>query len=144
MTEPLIKPIAENYDLNNFLATDSLTEQKVSTLKKKIAQPKKGFVDLIYGMSGTGKTHLLKALCNQAQEDKKSALYLSLPEYQTTTANTQDFITLAEQVDLICLDNLENLEKADKSNAIKLYQLINQTQKNHQSLIGFGINSNTI
>ncbi len=59
---------------------------------------------VLWGESGTGKTHLLEAACRAAQERGYAPLYVPLAEkMDLTTALLED----VEQVPLVCVDDVD-------------------------------------
>ena len=84
-----------------------------------------------WGESGLGKSHLLQASCNLAARKKQTVCYLTQSEM--TGQSTTMFDGL-EQVDLICLDDLESwLINDDWEYA--LFNLINRVRENSSRLI---------
>jgi DnaA family protein len=59
----------------------------------------------IHGDSGCGKTHLLNALCHQAQQQSLSAIYLPLARLDDAVASQLHGL---ENTSIICIDNLDN------------------------------------
>lgn len=58
----------------------------------------------LWGEPGTGKTHLLEAVCRVAQEQGHAALYVSLSERAAFTPALFDDV---EQIPLVCVDNID-------------------------------------
>lgn len=58
----------------------------------------------LWGNSGTGKTHLLQAVCQQVAEQGKTVAYLPLQELLT---HTTDMLTGLETIHLLCIDDLD-------------------------------------
>lgn len=59
----------------------------------------------IHGDSGSGKTHLLHALCHEAQQRAISAIYLPLARLDDTVASQLHGL---ENTDIICIDELDS------------------------------------
>jgi DnaA family protein len=57
----------------------------------------------LYGQAGTGKTHLLQALCAQAGERQLAAAYLPLREWAVQDA---DVLSGCESLAYLCLDDI--------------------------------------
>lgn len=71
-----------------------------------VKTPGQGETLFLSGAKGSGKTHLLQAMCH-AVEAPLQAVYLDLakPEF------TPEVLSGWEQLDLICLDNIERVQK---------------------------------
>lgn len=59
----------------------------------------------IHGDSGSGKTHLLNAICHQAQRGGVSAIYLPLARLDDTVASQLHGL---ENTEVVCIDDLDN------------------------------------
>jgi DnaA-homolog protein len=57
------------------------------------------------GMDGTGKSHLLQAVCNLADEQKKTAMYLPLREL--LAYNPKDILDNTAMIDVLCIDDID-------------------------------------
>lgn len=60
-------------------------------------------VVFLYGMSGTGKSHLLQALCARAGEQRQPAAYLPMRELCELGP---DILAGTERLSLVCLDDV--------------------------------------
>ncbi len=60
----------------------------------------------IWGESGLGKSHLLRACCDKAQQVNKTSFYF---DFNTSKLPEPDLLTGLEQFDLVCLDNIEKI-----------------------------------
>ena len=63
-------------------------------------------VVFLYGAAGTGKTHLLQALCARAGEQQHSATYLPMRELQD---HGPDVLIGAEHMSLVCVDDVAHV-----------------------------------
>ena len=59
----------------------------------------------IHGDSGSGKTHLLNAMCHRAQQQGVSAIYLPLARLDDTVASQLHGL---ENTGVVCIDDLDN------------------------------------
>ena len=59
---------------------------------------------LIWGNSGSGKSHLLQASCHQAASQGRTAAYFSLQEYSNLQ---QELLDSWDAYDLVCLDDMD-------------------------------------
>ncbi len=73
----------------------------VDTLKSAADEP--GQHIFLFGTEGSGKTHLLNALCNQTREQQGSAFYLSLKRLPKDAVGSLQGL---ERLDLVCVDDL--------------------------------------
>ncbi len=60
---------------------------------------------LVHGTAESGRSHLLQASCHQAASRNLTASYIPLREF--LDANAEAVLEGAEQVDLVCLDDLD-------------------------------------
>lgn len=58
----------------------------------------------LWGKSGLGKSHLLKACCQQAQELKRSNFYLELSASRLPEAS---ILMGLDEIELVCIDNID-------------------------------------
>lgn len=120
--KPIIKHTFENYIVAQH------NDQIVAHLKYLIqqtlsGQPSSNYLYL-WGQSGTGKTHLLQAVCEEACLDNNvKAAYFSFKDHaDVDSAVLGDILESFESQDLICLDDLN---------------LINHHQDHEELLFGF-------
>jgi DnaA family protein len=78
-------------------------EAPVRLLQDEVLAGREGFVYL-WGARGTGKTHLLQALCHRAAERGEAAVYLPLREALAVTPDALDDL---EQLPLVTVDDLD-------------------------------------
>jgi len=57
----------------------------------------------LWGEAGTGKTHLLQAICQESNQQNKTSFYFS---FRKTLPNSE-MLNGLENFDLVCLDNIE-------------------------------------
>jgi DnaA family protein len=77
--------------------------QAVSTLRELLS-PGAGMQLLLHGPAGSGKTHLLQALVNEAAATRLSSSYLHLPSHG---GEPPEALAGLENLKLICLDGLD-------------------------------------
>ena len=86
---------------------------------------------LIWGSKGTGKTHLLQAICNQCATLQQSAVYLPMQELvQLNEKIVEDM----HQYDVICIDDIEMVMGKELWDR-QLFNLINELRANYKSLV---------
>lgn len=60
----------------------------------------------LWGESGTGKSHLLQAVCQEANKLNKTSFYFSLDSKALPVPSLLDGL---ENIDLVCFDNIEQI-----------------------------------
>lgn len=85
----------------------------------------------LYGSMGTGKTHLLSAICESFRDMGKSAIYLSLRELLTLDPSV---LLSVENMDVIAIDDLDLLEN-HKDWQEAMFHLINRSYEQERILI---------
>jgi DnaA family protein len=89
----------------------------------------------IYGMSGSGKSHLLQGICHESQDRGHSAIYL--PSLGILEPSVLDSL---EAVDLVCLDDVDDvMGLADWQQA--LFHLVNAMKDSGRKLVLSGSTS---
>ena len=91
----------ENYcNINNEIAYDCIMQ---------MAKGEGEQFTYLWGAAGVGKTHLLQATCNCANECKISAVCLPLDN--SIFALSTDILQGLENINLVCLDNIQVIEQ---------------------------------
>lgn len=81
----------------------------------------------IYGPKSAGKSHLLVALCQQAEREDRPSIYIDL-----ACTETSDAISAIHNIEVIALDNVDQVLD-DPDWALALYGLINSLyQQGHR------------
>lgn len=116
---------------NFFAQAQSPNALVVSGLLNFFNDQQENFIYL-WGASGSGVTHLLQAVCHQAQSEKVSFQYLPLREL--VGYSPEELCGGLELLDLICLDGFEAVAgRQDWEKA--LFNLFNRTQELRHKLI---------
>lgn len=89
---------------------------------------------LLYGVAGTGKTHLLQAACHGANRAGLTASYLPLADMPGVGAGVLEGL---EHVDLICIDDLQ-VVAGDADWERGLFNLINASRARGTRMIMAG------
>jgi DnaA family protein len=95
-------------DVENF--TNFFTDkngQLIETLKGLVAKKSPNFI-YFWGQGGTGKTHLLNALCQLFAENNLAAAYLPLEDLGQLELQILDDM---DNLDLLCIDDLQLVAK---------------------------------
>lgn len=100
----------------------------ISIIKRSVLQPEDAFIYL-WGRKGAGCSHILQAACHYATVHQMSSLYLPLNK----NLSTDDFQDL-ERTDLVCLDDLENIE-SDPALEEAIFDLYNRIKSSKKKLI---------
>jgi DnaA family protein len=86
----------------------------------------------IYGNQGSGRSHLLQAACHLTDQQSRQSLYLPLQELKDYPP--QDLFDGVEQMDLICLDNID-VVLGDEQWEIALFNLFNRLKEAGTALL---------
>lgn len=85
----------------------------------------------LWGREGTGKTHLLQAICNQVTLSKQKAIYLPLYEFLSSgPACLKEIIG----VDVLCIDDVDQV-LGDSGWDQALFNLINEQRVANKSIV---------
>ena len=105
MNEQLSLPIHQIDDktLANFNGDNNLL--LLASLKRNFIQIKQPFF-YIWGAKGSGKTHLLRAICNEYQKMSRTAIYIPLSQSRHFSPAVLENL---EQHALVCLDDLPSV-----------------------------------
>lgn len=116
---------------NFFTQPQSANALVVSSLLNFFDDPQENFIYL-WGASGSGVTHLLQAVCHQAQGKKLSFQYLPLREL--VGYSPEELCRGLDDLDLICLDGVESvIGRHDWEN--ELFHLFNRMKAAQHKLI---------
>lgn len=85
----------------------------------------------LWGERGTGKSHLLQALCTRNSSDGGRGAYIPLEQRDSLAPELLEGL---EQLDLICIDDLEEVT-GDSGWERALFNLFNRVRENDGSLI---------
>jgi len=110
------------YSDNNALLLNSL-RQNMTDLQQQFFY--------LWGCQSVGKTHLLRALCNEYIQQQRSAIYVPLSKSQYFS--TAVFENL-EQQELVCLDDLQTII-GNSEWEIALFDLFNRIKANSKTLL---------
>ena len=116
---------------NFFMQPQSANALVVNSLIGFLQQPDEQFIYL-WGASGSGVTHLLQAVCHQAQENNIAFQYLPLRELVGYSA--EEICGGLDELQLVCLDGFEAVVgRADWESAI--FNLFNRLREKQHKLI---------
>jgi DnaA family protein len=101
----------------------------VEALKHMLDEP--GSFIFLFGGEGSGKTHLLNALCHQTRERQERAFYLSLKHLPKDAITSLQGL---EKLDLVCVDDLHVIA-ADKAWEEALFHCFNRIRQANGRLL---------
>lgn len=88
----------------------------------------------LWGQAAVGKSHLLHAVCNLANQSGMTAAYIPLKQQKKLSSSILDGL---DNVSIICVDDIDCI--AEKNIwELALFNLYNQARENHQSLLMTG------
>lgn len=73
---------------------------------QNIINNREGKCVYLWGQAGTGKSHLLQALCTQASKAQLNIAYIPLGEFNSLSPQ---MLTGLEQLALVCLDDIDSI-----------------------------------
>lgn len=124
---PLDINLPDDRQLSNFVIGDNavLFNRCESLITDNAVYSDASFLTFISGEKGTGKSHLLVALCHEAAKSQLTHFYLALSDNSLYPAEILDGL---ENIDLICIDNLDCVE-GDETWQRGLFDLINRCRE---------------
>lgn len=116
---------------NFYLAPGSPNAVAMSALRQQFSPLGEKFI-FLWGLSGSGLTHLLQAACHQAQEQGHSIQYLPLSNM--LGYSPQHLLEGLDSQDLVCLDELQVI--AGKSDwELAIFHLFNRLRDSGKQLL---------
>ncbi len=91
----------------------------------------------LWGGQGTGKSHLLQALCTLASSLHNSVIYIPLKEKSLISP---ELLTGMETMDIVCLDDVDQ-GALDREWEVAIFNLYNGIQENDHTLVVSACNS---
>lgn len=85
----------------------------------------------IWGLKGTGKSHLLQATCMEADEINRSVAYIPLVNH---SVYDPDILQDLHELDLICIDDIDLISGHDEWER-SLLHLYNKVRDNNRSML---------
>ena len=126
--KPLILPLQASYSLGDFVCGEN---SEIPALLSQLASGDKHFpVWYLWGVSASGKSHLIQAVVQQAQHNKQNAVAIDLAQPQIDTR----VLAGLEHFDLVCLDHLDAII-AQKNWQEALFHLINRMMPKQSVLL---------
>jgi DnaA-homolog protein len=85
----------------------------------------------LYGISGTGKTHLLQAACQRLTQRGSSSAYLPLTQFKQFSTEMLDGL---EHLELVCIDDIQEIAQITRWETA-LFHLFNRLRDNSIPLL---------
>lgn len=98
---------------------------------KTLGNKERNWLTYLFADKGMGKSHLLYALCQEAETMDQNCVYLSFNEKDSLTP---DILQGLEYYPLICLDDIEKLQGADDWQ-VAVFDLINRVKEHNNSCL---------
>jgi DnaA family protein len=125
---PLPLKLQTAFSFKTFDATNN--EESVSLLQK-LAQGDKNYpIWYCWGKPSSGKTHLIQAVCEQANSNKLSYFYLNLNAKESNV----ELLNGLEFFDLVCLDGLDSVAESQDWQ-LAIFNLINRMMASKKILL---------
>lgn len=128
---PLGIRLRDHATFNNFFVGDN--RQLLLLLKQLSEHHSDGDATPLYlwGVAGSGKSHLMQAACHRAAESDEAALFLPLRDYQMFTPEMFDAL---ESMALVCLDDVDAIAGLREWEEA-IFHLYNRMQQSGAQLI---------
>ena len=125
---PLSFGQAEDFSFDQFLTGDNgEIIQKLHSVEKKLQSE----AIYIWGAAGTGKSHLLQALCKLLSENEQQSVYLPLSQHQKFTPQILEGL---EELPVVCLDDIDQIAGDEKWEQ-EIFHLFNRIKDANHLLI---------
>jgi len=125
---PLHIGLRDSATFTNFYPANN--EQLVAELRRCGMNQGEHFI-FLHGITGTGKSHCLQAVCHDASTQRLQATYLPMREIQSMPV---DLLEGLEQLDIVCIDDID-LIAGDEQWEVAIFNLYNRIRDNSGSLI---------
>ena len=125
MQIPLELKLPVKADLNDFVASN---RQEITRALQTVIQSEEHVFLYIWGSAATGKTHLLSALCQLAENASLTIIYLPLKQASDLSPEICEGL---ESADIICIDDIEQIAGNPEweNSLFHLYNRIRDTGK---------------
>ena len=118
----------ERFDFDLFLPEQN---QQVVQQLERIARGEDSKNIYLWGQSGTGKSHLLQAVCTMASDSGIQAAYIPFCQIKELSSGLLQGL---EQLDIVCLDDLDIIAGKEEWE-IALFNLFNRLRENNCPLV---------
>jgi DnaA-homolog protein len=113
--------------LNIRLRDDATFENYIGDAARKIQGTDR--IQYLWGPSGSGKSHLLQALCHKANVKQEESIYLQDPG-----SHAPEILDSLESFSLVCLDDIHQIT-GDESWELELFHLMNSVKDGDTRLV---------
>ncbi len=100
-------------------------EQLIAELRRCVMNQGEHFI-FFHGISGTGKSHCLQAVCHAATKQQLQATYLPMRDIQSMPV---DLLEGLEQFDIVCIDDVESIA-GNREWEVAIFNLYNRIRDN--------------
>lgn len=118
----------DRFDFESFIVGENTL--LMQQLKRCISEPEQTHLYL-WGESGTGKSHLLQAICTSLAEEDKKPAYIPLSQIEQLSPLMLEGL---EQLDAVCIDDLDRIA-GNKPWELALFHLFNRLREQNKLLI---------
>jgi DnaA family protein len=125
---PLTFGQAEVFSLDQFLA--GRNDEVLQKLNSAIDRQLSGSI-FIWGSPGSGKSHLLQALCKSFSDNDQQSVYLPLSQHKKFTSQILEGL---EVLPVICLDDVEQVA-GDENWERAIFNLFNRIREENNLLV---------
>jgi len=125
---PLHIGLRDSATFGNFYPVDN--HQLIAELRRCANNQGEHFI-FIHGLSGSGKSHCLQAVCHAATEQQLQASYLPMREIKTMPVAVLEGM---EQLDIVCLDDIDEIA-GDREWETAIFNLYNRIRDNSGRLL---------
>ena len=113
--------------LNIRLRDDATFENFIGSAAARIQGKER--LHYIWGPAGSGKSHLLQALCHQVNSENGDSIYL-----ENLKLNSAEIVQSLESFSLVCLDNIDEI-LGDEEWELAMFHLMNSVKDGAARLI---------
>lgn len=135
---PLEVTLDDHATFDNFFVAES-NRQLVDYLTASSGSPRQQY-SCIWGSEGAGCTHLLQALCHQADAQSTSAFYFPLQNLHQYSPDVFDGL---EAFSLVCLDDIQNVA-GNAEWELALFSLFNRLRESCSQPHGSQLNGSQL
>lgn len=128
MQLPLGISLHDDLTFANFIAGQN---RRLVGLLSQMARGEDERLVYIWGDGGSGKTHLLQSICNQAVAENKTALYIPFSQQEFLSTKMLDGI---EGLTIACIDDIDMVAK-DANWEEALFHLFNRVRESDARLV---------
>ena len=123
--------LRDGLHFDSYYAAEGSSNEEVVSVLKSIFTSEDAQQNILWGEKLSGKTHLLQACCAKAAESHRTVSYIPLKDFKLHGIEVLEGLL---QSQLLVIDDIEEV-LGDKTWEVALFNLINITRENGQSLL---------